>query len=247
MQLAKKLFVFYILLLSFKLLAGEKASVKRACSTKIQAATNAADTISDEEKEKGIELLTRVQNNDPKAFDELTKLFYEKILNFVRTKVENNADAEDITQATFLKAWNKIEQFEQNGNGLKDFNAWIFMITRNTIIDHYRKTNTRPKASSPIISNDGTELNPLDRIPDQSPTPDEAAARNDQNKYLVEKIKRIMKGLPESQRRAVELESEGKSVEEIAKILKTPKPNVYVILSRAKSKIKELLRNEEEP
>ena len=245
MRLAKVFFAFYILALSSQSTASEKTPAKQSCSIKIQTLNSPSDLLSEAEKAKGIELLNRVQNKETKAFDELTKLYYEKILNFVRTKVDNNSDAEDITQATFIKAWNKIEQFEQNGNGLKDFNAWIFMIARNTIIDHFRKINTRPKAATPFVGDDGTELNPLDKLADQSPSPDEEAARNDQNRHLVEKIKKIMKSLPESQRRAVELESEGKSIEDIAGILKTPKSNVYVLLFRAKRRIKTLLKDQE--
>ena len=60
---------------------------------------------------------------------------YEHVRNFVRQKIHNRADAEDIVQTVFMKAH----------QGLGDLNdedkarAWLFQIARNCIADHFRK------------------------------------------------------------------------------------------------------------
>ena len=63
--------------------------------------------------------------------------FNTSLRGFIRKRVSNEQDMEDILQEVFLKIHNNIE-------GLKDKNrihAWVYQITRNVIIDYYRKNN----------------------------------------------------------------------------------------------------------
>ncbi len=68
-------------------------------------------------------------------FDVLWNDFNEKLLNYIESKVANTHDAEDILQSVFIKVFNGIEQIE-NKDAIK---PWIYRITKNTIIDFYRK------------------------------------------------------------------------------------------------------------
>jgi RNA polymerase sigma-70 factor (ECF subfamily) len=68
-------------------------------------------------------------------FDELWNEFNEKLFNYIKSKVTNTQDAEDILQDVFIKIFNSIEQLE-NQAAVK---SWIYRITQNTIIDFYKK------------------------------------------------------------------------------------------------------------
>lgn len=68
-------------------------------------------------------------------FDVLWHEFNEKLLNYIKSKVTNIHDAEDILQIVFFKVFKSIEQLE-NKDAVK---PWIYRITKNTIIDFYKK------------------------------------------------------------------------------------------------------------
>ncbi|MFC1482700.1 RNA polymerase sigma factor SigZ [Candidatus Margulisiibacteriota bacterium] len=61
--------------------------------------------------------------------------FSQKLLRFVRSKVKNKEDAEDILQSVFLK----IHEQKRNIKAIKNVEGWLYQITRNAIIDYYRK------------------------------------------------------------------------------------------------------------
>jgi len=68
-------------------------------------------------------------------FDELWNELNQQLLNYIQARVKNNHDAEDILQDVFIKIFNSIETIE-NQAAIK---SWIYRITRNTIIDFYKK------------------------------------------------------------------------------------------------------------
>lgn len=73
---------------------------------------------------------------DKEAFGELYKIFLNKIYRFVYYLVGDEFSAEDITQNTFLKAWNNIANFSlERGT----FQSYLYTIARNLVIDNQRK------------------------------------------------------------------------------------------------------------
>ncbi|MCH4888380.1 RNA polymerase sigma factor SigZ [Acidaminobacter sp. JC074] len=68
-------------------------------------------------------------------FDEIWMVFNEKLLYYIQSKVGNEHDAEDILQIVFLKVYKGFESLE-NKEALK---PWLYQITRNSIIDFYKK------------------------------------------------------------------------------------------------------------
>ncbi len=83
------------------------------------------------------DLVLEAQAGNSESFGKLYDIYIKKIYDFVYFKTLNKDVAEDIISLTFLKAWNKINQFK-NGS----FAAWLYMIARNSIIDHYRQNKT---------------------------------------------------------------------------------------------------------
>lgn len=60
-----------------------------------------------------------------------------KVMGYIRARVRSSADAEDLHSEVFEKILKKIEGFDPSKASL---NTWIFTITRNTVIDHFRRT-----------------------------------------------------------------------------------------------------------
>ena len=61
----------------------------------------------------------------------------DKLLGYIMTKVHQKEDAEDILQEVFIKTINSIDKLEKDSN----LNAWLFVVTKNTINDFFRKQN----------------------------------------------------------------------------------------------------------
>jgi RNA polymerase sigma-70 factor (ECF subfamily) len=85
---------------------------------------------------------------------------YQSVLSFVRTKVKNVCDAEDITAEVFNKIAINLSSYDSNKSALK---TWIRTITNRCIIDHYRANkyyclNTSVTNINEIISFEGNEV-----------------------------------------------------------------------------------------
>lgn len=70
------------------------------------------------------------------AFGKLYDQYVAPIYRFVLVRVSNRAEAEDLTQHVFLKAWQNIRRYRER-EGIP-FTSWLYRIARNAVIDHYR-------------------------------------------------------------------------------------------------------------
>ena len=146
--------------------------------------------------------------------------YHDQLLDFIRKKVKNQSDADDILQEVFIKILSKIGTLKENDK-LKN---WIYQITRNTIIDHYRV----------LQKGKNSELNfniPEEDLPDNSSM---KAAESWIGLYIDD--------LPENYRKAVTLsELDGYSISEIAKELNLSYTNARARVNRGRSALKKNL------
>jgi len=89
-------------------------------------------------------LVKRAIKGDADAFGLIFDHYADRVYAFVRARVSSPQDAEDITGTVFLKAFEAVSEYRQQGVG---FGAWLFRIAHNTIIDHHRKAG---KAAQPV-------------------------------------------------------------------------------------------------
>lgn len=126
------------------------------------------------EREK--ELLENARH-DLSAFKELYAHYFPKIYAYTNYRVGRVQDAEDLVASTFLKATERLGQFEWRGDG--SFAAWLFRIAHDLVVDFYRRDGKAP------------ELVPLDELPDLRSDPllpDDAAMRKEKFAYLRQLI-----------------------------------------------------------
>lgn len=184
-------------------------------------------------EEKLIELS---QQGDLDAFEELIIKYEKKIYVIAYRFMGNEHDAKDLTQETFIKAFNNIKKFRQESS----FSTWICRIANNSCIDELRKKKRRPIDSldEKIELNEGSISK---QVKDERPTPEEAYETGELNQYL----QKILNELNESSRMVVVLRDiEGYSYEEIAEITDVSLGTVKSRLYRARKELKERISSE---
>jgi RNA polymerase sigma-70 factor (ECF subfamily) len=148
----------------------------------------------------------------------------------------NPADAEDLVQETFLKAYRAYGTFEA-GTNLK---AWLYRILTNTFINNYRRDTRRPQETD---LGDLEDLYLFRRLSRESSTGDTGSAEDQLLDGLVESdIKEAIEALPENFRMVVLLaDLEGFSYKEIADILDIPIGTVMSRLHRGRKALQRAL------
>ena len=125
-------------------------------------------------------LIAAARARDPEAWRRLARLYGPLVYGWARRNGLQSEDASDITQEVFRKVHGALGRFEHE-KPTKRFRAWLRMITRNEILQHFRRQANRPQAPG------GTDAQQtLQQIPEQSPCElDES--REDQQARLVQR------------------------------------------------------------
>src|ERR1700691_6296165 len=133
-----------------------------------------------------------------------------RLRNFIRRRVSDDADAEDILQDVFyelVEAYRLMKPIEQVG-------AWLYRVARNRIIDGFRKKKPEPRpVDRDADAEDGDSLSLEDLLPSPDAGPEAAYARS----ILLEELDAAIDELPDDQREVfVAHEFEGISFKEIS-------------------------------
>ena len=154
-----------------------------------------------------IEIMTDEQNH---RIAETIEREQTRLRNFIRQRVMDESEAEDILQEVFyelVQAYRLMKPVEQVG-------AWLFRVARNRIIDRFRKR--RPEAARSNTP-DGEEEGELFPWEDLLPSPDAGPEAAYAREVLIEEIDAALDELPEEQREVfVAHELEGRSFNELA-------------------------------
>ena len=135
-----------------------------------------------------------------------------RLRNFIRRRVDDENDADDILQDVFyelVEAYRLMQPIEQVG-------AWLFRVARNRIIDRFRKRKRKPETlrqEQMSVAEDGELLMLEDLLPSPDAGPEAAYART----VLLEELTDALEELPQEQREIfIAHEIEGRSFKTIA-------------------------------
>jgi RNA polymerase sigma-70 factor (ECF subfamily) len=168
-------------------------------------------------------LIERCLANDQRAFRELIRRYERAVYSLARRMVDDEEDARDIAQEAFIRAFRSLESFERS----RPFSSWIFKITSNLCIDHYRRRRLATVSlDAPVDDDPSRHL----EIADQRPRPDEETARSEEER----RMERLVRSLPPTYRVVILLRHQSDlSYEEIAAALDVPLGTVKARLHRA--------------
>ncbi len=195
-----------------------------------------------------VEVPAQARSLDSRVMTEMTdelaerrRLFQEQALPFMdqlygaaMRMTKNPADAADLVQETFVKAFAAFTQFEQ-GTNLK---AWLYRILTNTFINVYRKKQRDPYQGT-IDELEDWQLGGAESATSTTTRSAEAEAID---RMPASAVKDALQSIPEDFRLAVYFaDVEGFSYQEIADIMKTPVGTVMSRLHRGRRLLRELL------
>ena len=161
-----------------------------------------------------VRLLTWVRGARETDWDALFVEALPRVYNFFRYRVGDGPLAEDLTSATFEKAWRAREQYRTDRAAL---GTWLFAVARNVAVDHFR-------SHRPTVSLDEAEELP------GGPTPEDMAVRRSDH----ERLGRLLARRPERERELLALKYGAEFTNrEIARMTGLSESNVGTILYRA--------------
>jgi len=178
-------------------------------------------------------LVERVQQGDKRAFDLLINKYQHRIISLVGRYVSDPAEAMDVAQEAFIKAYRAIDRFR----GDSAFYTWLYRIAINTAKNWLVARKRRPP-STDIDAADAEQYDIESRLKEQG-TPENELLREEIKSTVFEAIA----GLPDDLRTAIMLrELEGMSYEDIAVTMDCPIGTVRSRIFRAREAIDEKLR-----
>ena len=149
--------------------------------------------------------------------------YRDKVFGFVRSKIVNQTEAEDIVQTVFLKVYSNLDKYDETKASLS---TWIYTITRNTVYDYLKE-----KRGHPVL-----EL--VDNTVDSAEEPDDSLL----NQEALEELACALQKLPQNQRDIIILiYYHGKPKTEVAKILDITYGQLRYLHDKALSRLKETL------
>jgi RNA polymerase sigma-70 factor (ECF subfamily) len=157
------------------------------------------------------------------ALELLIRKYLKPIYGYVFRFVQNQQDAEDLTQEIFLKMWRNLKKFKKG----KSFKSWLFKIAKNTCFDFLRKKK----------GNLALNLENLDILADFAPSLIEEVEKEN----WIEKIKKGIEKLPLKMQKVLDLYYNlGLNFREISEVLGEP---VNTIKSRHRRAIYRLKKS----
>ncbi|TAG09301.1 MAG: sigma-70 family RNA polymerase sigma factor [Verrucomicrobia bacterium] len=185
-------------------------------------------------------LIEIAQKGDTRAYDALVTRHRNKIFAMIRNMTHHEADAWDLSQEVFIKAWHALPRFESKAK----FSTWLYRIAHNVVYDWNRKRKiiSAGELNEEIFNSERIHSGSM-TTPATSDEPDQVMVHGE----LRVKIEQALGKLSEEHREVVLLKDvQGLSYKEIADVMETTLGTVMSRLFYARQKLQTLLKDEYE-
>ena len=183
-------------------------------------------------------LVRRCIAGDAEAWEEIVQRYNRRIYNICYRFAGSHDDAQDLTQDVFIKMYRTLNSYDVERGA---FMTWVTTVTRNLLVDHFRKskqdriTDSLDSASSE--HEDAMSLS--DRIEDKGPAPDLSV----QSREAKETVHQALQKLSPELREAVILRDlQDMDYKEVAAVLKVPEGTVKSRINRGRAELARLLQ-----
>ena len=183
-------------------------------------------------------LVRRCVAGDAAAWEEIVQRYHRRIYNICYRFAGSAEDAQDLTQDVFIKMYRTLKTYDLERGA---FMTWVTTLTRNLLVDHFRKTKqerlTDSLDSAPSEHEDAMPLS--DQIKDKAVPPDARV----QSRETGETVHRALQKLSPDLREAVILRDlQDMDYREIATVLKVPEGTVKSRINRGRAELARLLQ-----
>ena len=183
-------------------------------------------------------LVRRCVNGDVAAWEELVQKFHRRIYNICYRFAGNADDAQDLTQEVFIKMYRTLNSYDL---GRGSFMTWVTTVTRNLLVDHFRRTKyDRVTDSLDHSESEREDEMPLgDQLADAGATPDTRAQSVETGQIVHQALQKLS---PELREAVILRDLQDMDYREIATVLKVPEGTVKSRINRGRAELARLLQ-----
>ncbi len=181
-------------------------------------------------------VVKRCLNGDSLAWTELVKAHHRRVYGLCYRFTGSTHDAEDLTQDVFLKIYGNLASFDLSRGS---FQTWVTTLTRNLLVDHFRRSRQQRVTDSMDAGwDDSEEQRIADKLADSRPTPHDRAAAKEIEKMVQQALTKIS---PELREAVILRDLQDLDYKEIAQVLRIPEGTVKSRISRGRAELARLL------
>ena len=183
-------------------------------------------------------LVRRCVGGDAAAWEEIVQRFHRRIYNVCYRFAGDADSAQDLTQEVFIKMYRTLSTYD-SGKGA--FMTWVTTITRNLLVDHFRKTKgDRITDSLDSTASEHEDAQPLsDQIADRGPAPDHAVQGRETREMVHSALQKLS---PELREAVILRDLQDMDYREIATALRVPEGTVKSRINRGRAELARLLQ-----
>ncbi len=183
-------------------------------------------------------LVRRCIAGDAGAWEEIVQRYNRRIYNICYRFSGSADDAQDLTQEVFIKMYRTLKSYDLERGA---FMTWVTTITRNLLVDHFRKTRQDRVTDSldGETSQHGDAVPLSDRIPDKSQPPDARVQTRETGEVVHQALQKLS---PELREAVILRDLQDMDYREIATVLKVPEGTVKSRINRGRAELARLLQ-----
>ena len=183
-------------------------------------------------------LVRRCISGDAAAWEEIVQRYNRRIYNICYRFAGSGDDADDLTQEVFIKMYRTLNSYDVDRGA---FMTWVTTVTRNLLVDHFRKTRQeRMTDSLDTASSDHEDAMALsERIPDRGPAPDSRVQTREAKEAVHQALQKLS---PELREAVILRDLQDMDYREIATALKVPEGTVKSRINRGRAELARLLQ-----
>jgi len=183
-------------------------------------------------------LVRRCVSGDAAAWQEIVQQFHRRIYNICYRFSGSADDAADLSQEVFIKMYRTLKTFDTSR---ASFMTWVTTVTRNLLVDHFRKGKydriTDSLDATPGNQEDGLTL--ADQLEDGAASPEARMRSQETQKLVHEALKRLS---PELREAVILRDLQDLDYKDIAKVLNVPEGTVKSRINRGRTELARLLQ-----
>jgi RNA polymerase sigma-70 factor (ECF subfamily) len=182
-------------------------------------------------------LVRRCVAGDAAAWEEIVQTYNRRIYNICFRFAGSATDAEDLAQEVFIKMYRTLATYDSSKGA---FVTWVTTITRNLLVDHFRKTKQDRITDSLDATSPHEDAQPLsEQIQDQSAPPDQHVRRREASEAIHAALSKLS---PELREAVILRDLQDFDYREIATVLKVPEGTVKSRINRGRAELARLLQ-----